>query len=109
MQLSTAALKALKRAQINTVADVLNLTQEDLQQIQYLSQKSARELINALQQRLGITLPSEKNEDIAVLKSLERRGTPAPSPAPEFLTRSRGLSRPPLSKRSPRVRFTPSI
>ncbi|MFL9457202.1 MULTISPECIES: DUF4139 domain-containing protein [Nostocales] len=98
LQLSTAALKALKRAQINTVADVLNLTQEDLQQIQYLSQKSARELINALQQRLGITLPSEKNEDIAVLKSLERRGTPAPSPAPEFLTRSRGLSRPPLSK-----------
>ncbi|MUH00842.1 DUF4139 domain-containing protein [Scytonema sp. UIC 10036] len=90
LQLSTAAYKALKRAQIYTVADVLNLTQEDLQQIQYLSQKSAQELMNALQQRLGITLPSEKNEEIASVRSLVTRSAPAPSP--EFLTRRRGLS-----------------
>ncbi|GAB1543776.1 hypothetical protein NUACC21_64520 [Scytonema sp. NUACC21] len=90
LQLSTAACKALKRAQINTVADLLNFTQEDLQQIQYLSQKSARELINALQQRLGITLPSEKNEEIAAVRYMVTRSMPAPSPEP--VTRSMGRS-----------------
>ncbi|KYC37030.1 hypothetical protein WA1_46145 [Scytonema hofmannii PCC 7110] len=90
LQLSTAAYKALKRAQIHSVADLLNLTQEDLQQIQYLSQQSAQELTNALQQRFGITLSSEKNEEIASVRSLVTRSIPAP--APQFLTLKRGLS-----------------
>jgi DNA-directed RNA polymerase subunit alpha len=50
----------LKRAQINSVADLLDYTQEDLLEIKNFGAKSAEEVIEALQVRLGITLPHEK-------------------------------------------------
>ncbi|MCG9884561.1 MAG: DNA-directed RNA polymerase subunit alpha [Cyanobacteria bacterium] len=60
LQLSVRAYNCLKRAQINTVADLLEFTQEDLLEIKNFGQKSAEEVIEALQRRLGITLPQEK-------------------------------------------------
>jgi DNA-directed RNA polymerase subunit alpha len=60
LQLSVRAYNCLKRAQINTVADLLEYSQEDLLEIKNFGQKSAEEVIEALQRRLGITLPQEK-------------------------------------------------
>jgi DNA-directed RNA polymerase subunit alpha len=61
LQLSVRAYNCLKRAQINSVADLLDYTQEDLLEIKNFGQKSAEEVVEALQQRLGITLPQEKS------------------------------------------------
>jgi DNA-directed RNA polymerase subunit alpha len=61
LQLSVRAYNCLKRAQINSVADLLDYSQEDLLEIKNFGQKSAEEVIEALQQRLGITLPQEKS------------------------------------------------
>lgn len=61
LQLSVRAYNCLKRAQINSVADLLDYTQEDLLEIKNFGQKSAEEVIEALQRRLGITLPHEKS------------------------------------------------
>jgi DNA-directed RNA polymerase subunit alpha len=60
LQLSVRAYNCLKRAQINSVADLLDYTQEDLLEIKNFGLKSAEEVIEALQKRLGITLPHEK-------------------------------------------------
>jgi DNA-directed RNA polymerase subunit alpha len=60
LQLSVRAYNCLKRAQINTVADLLEYSQEDLLEIKNFGQKSAEEVIEALQKRLGIMLPQEK-------------------------------------------------
>ncbi|PSB29292.1 DNA-directed RNA polymerase subunit alpha [Stenomitos frigidus] len=60
LQLSVRAYNCLKRAQINSVADLLDYSQEDLLEIKNFGQKSAEEVVEALQQRLGITLPQEK-------------------------------------------------
>ena len=60
LQLSVRAYNCLKRAQINSVADLLDYSQEDLLEIKNFGQKSAEEVIEALQKRLGITLPPEK-------------------------------------------------
>jgi len=61
LQLSVRAYNCLKRAQINSVADLLDYSQEDLLEIKNFGQKSAEEVIDALQKRLGITLPHEKS------------------------------------------------
>lgn len=61
LQLSVRAYNCLKRAQVNSVADLLDFTQEDLLEIKNFGQKSAEEVIEALQDRLGITLPVEKS------------------------------------------------
>lgn len=61
LQLSVRAYNCLKRAQINSVSDLLDYTQEDLLEIKNFGAKSAEEVIEALQQRLGITLPQEKS------------------------------------------------
>ncbi|MGB3496205.1 MAG: DNA-directed RNA polymerase subunit alpha [Elainellaceae cyanobacterium] len=61
LQLSVRAYNCLKRAQINSVADLLDYTQEDLLEIKNFGAKSAEEVIEALQVRLGITLPHEKS------------------------------------------------
>ncbi len=61
LQLSVRAYNCLKRAQINSVADLLDYSQEDLLEIKNFGQKSAEEVIEALQRRLGITLPHEKS------------------------------------------------
>jgi DNA-directed RNA polymerase subunit alpha len=61
LQLSVRAYNCLKRAQINSVADLLDYTQEDLLEIKNFGAKSAEEVIEALQDRLGITLPHDKS------------------------------------------------
>lgn len=61
LRLSVRAYNCLKRAQINSVADLLDFSQEDLLEIKNFGQKSAEEVIEALQERLGITLPVEKS------------------------------------------------
>jgi DNA-directed RNA polymerase subunit alpha len=60
LNLSVRAYNCLKRAQINTVADLLDYSQEDLLEIKNFGAKSAEEVIEALQTHLGITLPPEK-------------------------------------------------
>lgn len=60
LQLSVRAYNCLKRAQINSVSDLLDYSQEDLLEIKNFGAKSAEEVIIALQERLGITLPHEK-------------------------------------------------
>ncbi len=60
LQLSVRAYNCLKRAQINSVADLLVYTYEDLLEIKNFGQKSAEEVTDALRSRLGITLPQEK-------------------------------------------------
>ena len=62
LQLSVRAYNCLKRAQINTVADLLVYTEEDLLEIKNFGQKSAEEVVEALKQRLGLTLPREKSK-----------------------------------------------
>jgi DNA-directed RNA polymerase subunit alpha len=61
LQLSVRAYNCLKRAQINTVADLLDYSQEDLLEIKNFGQKSAEEVVQGLQDKLGITLPLEKS------------------------------------------------
>lgn len=66
LQLSVRAYNCLKRAQIHSVADLLDYSQEDLLEIKNFGQKSAEEVIDALKKRLGINLPKEKNNKTAV-------------------------------------------
>nr|YP_009297285.1 DNA-directed RNA polymerase alpha subunit [Porphyridium sordidum]AOM66628.1 DNA-directed RNA polymerase alpha subunit [Porphyridium sordidum] len=60
LQLSVRAYNCLKRAKIHSIADLLNYSQEELLEIKNFGQKSAEEVIEALQKRLGINLPTEK-------------------------------------------------
>ena len=60
LQLSVRAYNCLKRAQINAVSDLLDYSQEDLLEIKNFGQKSAEEVVQALQDHLGIMLPLEK-------------------------------------------------
>ncbi|MBW4699740.1 MAG: DNA-directed RNA polymerase subunit alpha [Aphanocapsa lilacina HA4352-LM1] len=60
LQLSVRAYNCLKRAQINTVADLLEYTEEDLLEIKNFGQKSAEEVIEALQDKMGLSLPKDK-------------------------------------------------
>ena len=60
LQLSVRAYNCLKRAQIHSIADLLDYSQEELLEIKNFGQKSANEVINALRERLGIDLPKEK-------------------------------------------------
>lgn len=60
LQLSVRAYNCLKRAHIHSIADLLDYSQEELLEIKNFGQKSAKEVINALQDRLGIDLPKEK-------------------------------------------------
>jgi DNA-directed RNA polymerase subunit alpha len=60
LNLSVRAYNCLKRAQINSVADLLHYSQEDLLEIKNFGQKSAEEVIEALEKSLGIILPLEK-------------------------------------------------
>lgn len=61
LNLSVRAYNCLKRAQVNSVSDLLDYSQEDLLEIKNFGTKSAEEVIEALQKRLGITLPREKS------------------------------------------------
>jgi DNA-directed RNA polymerase subunit alpha len=79
LNLSVRAYNCLKRAQINTVADLLEYSQDDLLEIKNFGQKSAEEVIEALQQRLGITLAEGKMKDSSagdLIQSAEPVATP---------------------------------
>nr|QCI07999.1 RNA polymerase a-subunit [Plumaria plumosa] len=60
LQLSVRAYNCLKRAQIHSMTDLLDYSQEELLEIKNFGQKSAEEVIEALQHKLGIKLPKEK-------------------------------------------------
>lgn len=60
LQLSVRAYNCLKRAQINSVADLLDYSQEELLEIKNFGQKSADEVIEALKNKLNINLAQEK-------------------------------------------------
>nr|YP_010197646.1 RNA polymerase subunit alpha [Gracilaria flabelliformis subsp. simplex]UAD86062.1 RNA polymerase subunit alpha [Gracilaria flabelliformis subsp. simplex] len=61
LQLSVRAYNCLKRAQIHSISDLLDYSQDELLEIKNFGQKSAEEVIEALQNKLGIRLPKEKN------------------------------------------------
>ncbi|HEY9707730.1 MAG TPA: mucoidy inhibitor MuiA family protein, partial [Oculatellaceae cyanobacterium] len=65
LQLSVKAYNILKRAQINSIADLLEYSQEDLLKIKHFNHRAAAEVTEALQQRLGITLPSKKSGSLS--------------------------------------------
>ncbi|MBC7824512.1 MAG: hypothetical protein H7126_11685 [Candidatus Parcubacteria bacterium] len=54
LHLSMKTLGSLKRTQIQTIGDLMNYTEEDLK---ILDQESGEEVIHALQERFGLTLP----------------------------------------------------
>jgi DNA-directed RNA polymerase subunit alpha len=56
LQLSVRSYNCLKRAQINSIADLLKYSPEKLQEIKNFGQKSADEVFEALQNKFGITL-----------------------------------------------------
>ncbi|WP_407887537.1 DNA-directed RNA polymerase subunit alpha C-terminal domain-containing protein, partial [Scytonema sp. NUACC26] len=60
LQLSVRAYNRLKQMQINTLADLLNYTQEDLLEIKDFDKKLVEEVAEALQSRFGISLPQER-------------------------------------------------
>nr|WCH56181.1 RNA polymerase subunit alpha [Calliblepharis sp.] len=62
LQLSVRAYNCLKRAQIHSISDLLDYSQEELLEIKNFGQKSAEEVIEALKEKLGIHLPQEKNK-----------------------------------------------
>lgn len=60
LKLSVRAYNCLKRAQIHSISDLLDYSQEELLEIKNFGRKSAEEVIDALKNRLGIKLPKEK-------------------------------------------------
>lgn len=60
LKLSVRAYNCLKRAQIHSISDLLDYSQEELLEIKNFGQKSADEVIDALKNRLGINLPKDK-------------------------------------------------
>ena len=60
LQLSARAYNCLKRAEIHSIADLLDYSQEELLEIKNFGQKSAEEVIEALSNKLNINLQKEK-------------------------------------------------
>nr|QCI08409.1 RNA polymerase a-subunit [Ptilothamnion sphaericum] len=60
LQLSVRAYNCLKRAQIHSIADLLDYSQDELLEIKNFGQKSAEEVIEALHDVLGIQLRKDK-------------------------------------------------
>nr|YP_009244402.1 DNA-directed RNA polymerase alpha subunit [Gelidium vagum]AMK96644.1 DNA-directed RNA polymerase alpha subunit [Gelidium vagum] len=60
LQLSVRAYNCLKRAQIHSISDLLDYSQEELLEIKNFGQKSADEVIEALQDKLDISLPQRE-------------------------------------------------
>jgi len=56
LQLSVRAYNCLKKAQINTVGDLLQYSPEKLQELKNFGRKSADEVFSTLQNKLGISL-----------------------------------------------------
>nr|YP_009565156.1 DNA-directed RNA polymerase alpha subunit [Gelidium galapagense]QBA96507.1 DNA-directed RNA polymerase alpha subunit [Gelidium galapagense] len=60
LQLSVRAYNCLKRAHIHSISDLLDYSQEELLEIKNFGQKSADEVIEALHDKLGISLPQRE-------------------------------------------------
>ena len=60
LDLSVRSFNCLKRANINTVADLISKTEEDMMKVRNLGGKSLEEVINKLAQ-MGLSLASEDN------------------------------------------------
>nr|QCI07609.1 RNA polymerase a-subunit [Nitophyllum punctatum] len=60
LRLSARAYNCLKRVQIDSIADLLDYSQEELLEIKNFGQKSVEEVIESLKSTLGINLPKEK-------------------------------------------------
>lgn len=58
LQLSVRAYNCLKKAQINTIGDLLKYSPEKLQELKNFGQKSANEVFFTLKNKLGINLES---------------------------------------------------
>jgi DNA-directed RNA polymerase subunit alpha len=56
LQLSVRAYNCLKKAQINTVSDLLQYSPEELQELKNFGRKSAAEVFSTLKHKLGIIL-----------------------------------------------------
>ena len=63
LQLSVRAYNCLKRAHIHSISDLLDYSQEELLEIKNFFFFFAEEVIEALQNRLGISLPKEKIQE----------------------------------------------
>jgi DNA-directed RNA polymerase subunit alpha len=59
LNLSVRAYNCLKRAQVNSVSDLMGFSYEDLLEIKNFGSKSADEVIEALE-RIGISLPQSR-------------------------------------------------
>jgi hypothetical protein len=87
LKLSVRAYNCLKRAQINSVADLLDYSREDLLEIKSFNQKTAEEVMEALRLRLGITLPSQTSKkEFSGGRALFGESMPVPQ-APELVQR----------------------
>lgn len=64
LKLSVRAYNCLKRAQIHSISDLLDYSQEELLEIKNFGLKSAEEVIEALRDRLGINLKKQKELNI---------------------------------------------
>ena len=56
LQLSVRAYNCLKRAQINTIGDLLEYSPEKLQELKNFGRKSADEVFTTLKNKFGIVL-----------------------------------------------------
>nr|YP_009548522.1 RNA polymerase alpha subunit [Tryonia myriophylla]AYW15343.1 RNA polymerase alpha subunit [Tryonia myriophylla] len=65
LELPARAFNCLKRAEIHTIADLLNYSQEDLLKIRNFGQKSVDQLSKALRERFAKELP---NKDLGINK-----------------------------------------
>jgi DNA-directed RNA polymerase subunit alpha len=64
LHLSVRAYNCLKRAQIHSVADLLHYSKEDLLEIKNFGQKSAQEVLDALEGRLDISLDDKESKSV---------------------------------------------
>jgi DNA-directed RNA polymerase subunit alpha len=67
LHLSVRAYNCLKRAQIHSIEDLLHYSKEDLLEIKNFGQKSAQEVVDALEQHLDIKL---EEKDLSQIEKL---------------------------------------
>nr|YP_009732810.1 RNA polymerase alpha subunit [Buxbaumia aphylla]AAW81772.1 RNA polymerase alpha subunit [Buxbaumia aphylla]QHU77152.1 RNA polymerase alpha subunit [Buxbaumia aphylla] len=60
LELPARAYNCLKRVNVNTLADLLNYSQEDLMKIKNFGKKSVEQVLEALQKQFSINLPKNK-------------------------------------------------
>ena len=61
LELSVRSYNCLKRANVHTITELLNYSQEELLKFKNFGRKSADEVCDSLQNRFGIVIPKSKN------------------------------------------------